>query len=451
MNTLIARTLTLLFFAVIVPANADTWEQRFPTGTPPAARAFHTAVWTGSEMIVWGGARNPAGANSLNDGGRYNPMTNTWTAMSTIGAPAPRNRHTAVWTGTEMIVWGGNPDTGFISLNSGGRYNPATNSWAALPLTDAPAARAFHTAVWTNTEMIVWGGAGGGVALNSGGRYNPLTNSWGAVSTTGAPAARSAHTAVWTGAEMFVWGGHAVGGGLNTGGRYNPASQSWIAVTMAEPPAARSSHTAIWTGTEMIVWGGDDSTGTNSTLNNGGRYSPSGNSWTAVTTTGAPPARAFHAAVWTGSEIIVWGGNYSFLNDGGRYSPAGNSWTALTTVGAPAGRSYHTAVWTGSEMIVWGGWKGGFSDTDFFNDTFSYTPNDKGFRITSAVLEGGNLLVSFPSVTGRSYTLWQSDSMNEGTWTDTGLPVQGGTGETLTFTIAAPVPGRRFFRVQGTP
>src|SRR5438046_2115510 len=31
----------------------------------------------------------------------------TWTATSTTGAPAARERHTAVWTGSEMIVWGG--------------------------------------------------------------------------------------------------------------------------------------------------------------------------------------------------------------------------------------------------------------------------------------------------------------------------------------------------------
>jgi hypothetical protein len=43
------------------------------------------------------------------------------------------------------------------------------------------------------------------------------------------------------------------------------------------------------------------------------------------------------------------------LNDGGRYNPAANSWTAVPTTGAPAARDYHTAVWTGSEMIVWGG------------------------------------------------------------------------------------------------
>jgi Glycosyl hydrolase family 99 len=81
-------------------------------------------------------------------------------------------RHTAVWTGSEMIVWGGITFTG-----TGGRYNPGTNSWTATSITNAPSARGAHTAVWTGSEMIVWGGVfydantGNLQGLNTGGRY----------------------------------------------------------------------------------------------------------------------------------------------------------------------------------------------------------------------------------------------------------------------------------------
>ena len=43
----------------------------------------------------------------LNTGARYNPTTDSWTATSTTSAPAGRYLHTAAWTGSEMIVWGG--------------------------------------------------------------------------------------------------------------------------------------------------------------------------------------------------------------------------------------------------------------------------------------------------------------------------------------------------------
>ncbi len=81
-------------------------------------------------------------------------VDDTWTATSTTNAPTARVGHTAVWTGTEMIVWGGGA-SGPTYLNTGGRYNPTTDSWTATSATNAPNARASHTAVWTGTEMSV--------------------------------------------------------------------------------------------------------------------------------------------------------------------------------------------------------------------------------------------------------------------------------------------------------
>ena len=78
--------------------------------------------------------------NVFNTGGRYNPLTDTWTATSQVNAPAARAGPTAVWTGSEMIVWGGG-DAGFTQLNTGGRYNPATDSWTSTSLTNAPSPR----------------------------------------------------------------------------------------------------------------------------------------------------------------------------------------------------------------------------------------------------------------------------------------------------------------------
>ena len=101
--------------------------------------------------------------------------------------------------------------------------------------------------------MIVWGGIGLDPGLNTGARYNPSTDSWTATSTSNAPEGRALHTAVWTGSEMIVWGGYNI---FNTGGRYNPGSDSWIPTSTANAPSGRYCHTAVWTGSEMIVWGG---------------------------------------------------------------------------------------------------------------------------------------------------------------------------------------------------
>ncbi len=134
------------------------------------------------------------------------------------------------------------------------------DNWTATSTVGAPDNRAYPTAVWTGTEMIVWGGGTNTTSLNTGGRYNPSTDSWTATTTTNAPQGRRAHTAAWTGSEMIVWGGEGSSRGgriLKTGGRYNPSTDSWVATTTTGAPSARFLHTAVWTGTEMIVWGGE--------------------------------------------------------------------------------------------------------------------------------------------------------------------------------------------------
>src|SRR2546430_964543 len=64
-------------------------------------------------------------------------------------SPGPRELHTAVWSGTEMLVWGGG--TAGIFLNNGGRYNPATDTWRSITLSNAPSGRWVHGAAWTGT------------------------------------------------------------------------------------------------------------------------------------------------------------------------------------------------------------------------------------------------------------------------------------------------------------
>ena len=75
-------------------------------------------------MIVWGGRYCPTSVCSyFNTGGRYNPDTDGWVATSTTNAPTARATHSAVWTGSEMIAWGGffqDSGAAFISLTLAG-------------------------------------------------------------------------------------------------------------------------------------------------------------------------------------------------------------------------------------------------------------------------------------------------------------------------------------------
>lgn len=113
-------------------------------------------------MIVWGGGTN--------DGGRYNPTANSWARVTTNGAPVARNYHTAVWGGSEMIIWGGQVAEYY---NTGGRYNPTTDGWTAITTNSAPKGRSFHTAVWAGNDMLIWGGYNNGQYFNDTSSYTP--------------------------------------------------------------------------------------------------------------------------------------------------------------------------------------------------------------------------------------------------------------------------------------
>ncbi len=165
-------------------------------------------------MVVWSGGDSVP----LDTGAQYDPVTDTWTPTSTLNAPSQRYSHVAVWTGNQMVVWGGYD--GSSNLSTGGRYDPVTDIWTPTSMLAAPTGRRWHSVVWTGNQMVVWGGyRGNGVYLNSGGRYDPVTDTWAPTSLLDAPSGRYLQSAVWTGSLMIVWGGLNPFY-TNTGGRY---------------------------------------------------------------------------------------------------------------------------------------------------------------------------------------------------------------------------------------
>ena len=120
-------------------------------------------------MIVWGGT---SPEKPLNSGGRYIPAKDEWRSMTQQQAPTPRFGHTAIWTGTEMIVWGGYGSDGVLA-DDGRVYNPGTDSWSNLSTDRKPEGKILNSLIWTGTEMIIWGGSDGQDLLNSGRQFRP--------------------------------------------------------------------------------------------------------------------------------------------------------------------------------------------------------------------------------------------------------------------------------------
>jgi Big-like domain-containing protein len=314
--------------------------------------AGETAVWTGTEMIVWGGLVN----NSWVGGRRYRPASDTWVAMASAGAPSRRFGHAAVWTGSEMIVWGGE-GADFVGLLDGGIYNPATDTWRSMSSVGAVNWYSF-TAVWTGTEMIT-------LDRFLGARYNLARDSWTPIPPFPIPMPAELHS-IWTGTRMLVLAGNPVGcdNYLNAcsigGAAYDPETNAWSPISTTGAPSLRVGYATAWTGKEMAVWGGRSPVSYEA-LATGALYDPQSDTWRLISAACGLSGRSGHSAVWDGTEIIIWGGwsgggqvPIRSLTTGARYDPIADSWKLITVSGAPlVSLDGHRALWSGTEMLVW--------------------------------------------------------------------------------------------------
>ena len=326
------------------------------TSSQADPRSRPAGIWTGQQMMVWGGISQSG--TSLGSGGLYDPLGNQWTPITASGVIGNRFGHSIVWTGQKAVVWGGVGSSG--ALNSGAQYDPVLHFWPTSTTSQgAPGARLDHTAVWNGQYMVVWGGQDGkGSYFNDTALYDPVADAWttGAGASTGTPPPGAAGAkSVWTGSAVLVWGGNgaqgaAAGGMLTFGG----GAPQWSAISANGAPANRFDHTAVWTGQRLLIWGGQNATGV---LGDGAAYDPINNAWSPISTVNAPVACFGHTAIWTGQEMLILGGFTATgpVGTGAAYNPVSNTWRTLTTAGNPVARYGALTVWTGSQAITFGG------------------------------------------------------------------------------------------------
>ena len=79
-------------------------------------------IWTGDEMIVWGGKTTRDGAPNLTDGATFDPETNQWQTLPAfpLEGEVP-NR--ALWADGEMIV---------VSTDGTFAYDPTADAWREI-------------------------------------------------------------------------------------------------------------------------------------------------------------------------------------------------------------------------------------------------------------------------------------------------------------------------------
>ena len=371
------------------------WLKMSAAPTTLSGRYQHSAVWTGTDMIVWGGYGTYVSGYVRNDGASYRFASDTWKMLSAPPAALSTGRyqHSAVWSGNAMIVWGGY-DASSTYHADGASYDPSTDGWKTLGTTTL-AGRYGHGAVWSSTTntMLVWGGYGsacpsGTYYCDDGAEYDPVTNTWTPLPRSPL-AGRYKHSMVWTGTEMVVWGGYGSASGtvqyLRDGARYDPKTKIWV--KFPDPPAdleGRWDHVSVFSGTELLVYGGYG-TYVSPTYgkNTGARYLPGG-SWTMFTagddTTFGTTAKRFAMAAWFGGgKLWAWSGangnssSGTALAGGAWYDPSTDTWGAMDVAAAPTPRARASVAWTGKEAIIWGG-SSNAGGSIYYNDGAIYRP-----------------------------------------------------------------------------
>ena len=263
------------------------WSATSVSGSPPAARAGHTAIYdpVRDRMIVFGGGTN---VSSFNDVWALSLAGSpVWSRLTPAGSlPAARWGHTAIYDPVRdrMIVFGG--ETNVSTFNDVWALSLAGSPvWIALdPMGSPPVALSYHTAIYdpVRDRMIVFGGVGGGSLLN---------DVW-ALSLAGTPEPDEID-------DADVWSELAPAG---------------------SPPTARAELTAIYDPVRdrMVVFGGVDSANF-PYRDDAWALSLAGTpAWSALAPAGIQPLGcAGHAAIYDSASdrMVVFGGLNSMYSN----------------------------------------------------------------------------------------------------------------------------------------
>ena len=335
------------------PVRAAGW-RKLPVG-PLRGRHHASAVWTGREMVVWGGAWRAGNASIwLDDGAAYDPAGDRWRRIANSPLE-PRSEAVSAWTGREVLIWGGQKRSSLAGFgdefSDGALYDPAKNSWkpmAPWPLAGRYGARA----IWTGSRLVVWGGAAAAAGedpppLADGAFYDPSDNRWTKMSAGPLGGRIAPLGGARGGSALFSWGPAEARDGqrvpASDSALFDPTRNSWSpAAPFPAPPKQTwcldpAGCVGVDTGNRVVFAG------------QGLAWDQPADRWSTIANSQlSDPFLEGKASAWTGSRVMLWGGGTTnspgdvppaTVHAGGAaYDPAGDRWEPLP-VAPLAGRA----------------------------------------------------------------------------------------------------------------
>jgi len=322
-----ARRATLTTDAIM---SIDSWDVPRPTADgfyldpgPLGFRSEPHVIWTGREMIVWGGRSSANYQTLLTGGAAFDPVTSEWRVLPVPPLQGP-DLTAVVWADDRMIM---------ISRQATLAYAPDSDEWTRLGDGPQYGPKSPGLTVWTGEVVATWAPLGIRVFDPANGKWTTLPDPGFGQPDQYGGALRVVDGRLYAVGVSF--GLFAVAEWTGSEWRRLPEPPGVSFSTMEPGPSARQSGVA---DDRLIVWGDQAAAA----------YDPSADSWTAIA---APP---IPQVGWWNSGPLTIGGSLLIPSgsDSVRYDIATDQWVP---VALPGLGNETQMVWTGEEVLSWGG------------------------------------------------------------------------------------------------
>jgi hypothetical protein len=318
------------------------------TRGPFGNRIRPSGVWTGTEVIVWGGwIGRPLGVGQPQaDGAAYDPTRDRWRTIAEPPIPGSAD-HLATWTGREMLVWGGWAGPRPRPKPEGAAFDPTTDTWWRMA---APPIRwgSWPDSVWTGEEWVIAMNRPEVIVVVA---YDPDDDSWRRLPDIAGDLGDEIEL-LWTGSELLLIAGTA---GLH---RLSPDGASWI----------RSESQVLGSGAITV---GGRVVALDQEL---GLVEWQATSDSLITIARPPrPVQAWGLSA-IGNDRLVFGSELDGRVPDLLVDLGSGEWSELAWP-EPEDREDHLQLWVGDDLFIWGGWIGGPTGRPPYQYGVLYTPD----------------------------------------------------------------------------
>jgi len=342
----------------IPPGDPGTWRALAPS--PLSARYASSTAWTGREVLVLGGTDQECPDNArcadvpggLTDSAAYDPATDTWRRLA--DAPLPFAGASAVWTGDVALVFvtGDDGETTLLA------YDPDDDGWSSRA--ESPVGFG-HEPVWTGQRAVM---VAPRLATDPAERadqvdwaYDPDDDTWSALPADPADCAENRQGA-WAGERLVVFSRPCLdpgSGGIEPGLYYrtttfDPATDTWAGL-----PDSGVAGWGTWTahGDKLVslsigAFGKAGTEGLAAPTEMGGILDLASGTWSPLPGPGPDVTSVRDDVGYRGSagDWVVAGRRM--------FDPATNQWRVMPPP-PPGSAAVSSGVWTGTEILLWGG------------------------------------------------------------------------------------------------